>query len=730
MLPLLYLALFWLLCSGVGYGPCLLLPGRWRRDRLLMMPVAGAGLLILATSVASYAGLPMRSSAPLIAGGGLLVSAGSVWLAWRWPAPAVAWRSDAFVHAIGFTAACSLLVSLFLYRAWDPYSDAFTYMTIADYLQDHGAFAIADPGAHHPALTQVATYQHHGYRMGANFLLALFTALVRAPYAFDVYLPAVALAVWLGVPGFWLLCRRALAFRPTEARFATVLFGLHLGVPIPNALLGFMPQTFGLALVFPLMVWQVRATSRRHRVGLILAAGLMYAIALITYPEILPFVVAAIACCYAWRVAVGRLGVRDALTGMVAPGLIGLLLAPVAAANFVSALRMQAGALVGWDVRLSLFDYLSILSGFRSMLIPTTQPPGLKHALLRVAVLGAVAVVGYGMFTMRPTTRQRFACLSLPFTVGLVLFGLFGANPWNPAEYGHPWHAYKLMTYGFFLFAALWGLGLASLWRGGGLFRLAALVELGVFVAFFPVATTILATRNATAMRQFTGMAADPVAEYRRLPELLAHLPSDMPINLVMPPETLKHRQIVAYFLARRPVIADWSNDGYIWPNLAPANRALPIDPGYPSLVYTPAPGQPKAANLVYQRGGTTLTASFGNDWYGVEVDGPDSWRWLEREGRIDLDLPTAGWLTFKADVSVIGGPRTITVAVAGRPDLEEKYALPQQWFAPFTSRRIHLAAGHYTVTVAADGPATVMAPTDPRVVRIGLRNVTWALVP
>jgi hypothetical protein len=155
------------------------------------------------------------------------------------------------------------------------------------------------------------------------------------------------------------------------------------------------------------------------------------------------------------------------------------------------------------------------------------------------------------------------------------------------------------------------------------------------------------------------------------------------------------------------------------------------MDPTYPSLVYTPVGGEPKAANLVYQPAGTTLTASFGNGWHGVEVDGPNSWRWLEQAGQIDLVLPAGGWLTFKADVTVIGArPRTITVAVAGRPELEEKYTLPQQWFAPFTSRRIHLAAGRYMLTIAADGPATVMAPSDPRVVRIGLRNVTWSLAP
>jgi hypothetical protein len=722
--------LFWLLCCLVGYGTALLvLPPHLRRDRLVMMPVVGAGALLWLSAGASYVGLPMQRAAPLIVLAGLSLSAAGVWSARGRPMPAASWRNALFVHGLSAAAAASVLASVVLYRAWDPYNDAFTYVAIGDYLLGHGYFTPADPGAHHPVLTQIALYQRAGYRMGSNFLLAFFAGLVRATYTLDVFPSVQALALALGVPGFWLLCRRALQLRPLATGLACVIYALHVGVPIPNALQGFMPQTLGMAFVFPLIAWQVQATGRRHRVRRVLAAGLMCALGLLTYPEILPFIVAAVGCWFLWRLVTGRLRFADALVGAVGPWVVGSLLAPVAAVSFLSVIVRQAGSLVGADVHLSLFDYLSMLTGFRSVMMPATQPPGLRYGLLRVAVVAATAIALYGAFTMRPGPRRRLVCLSLPFALGLVAFGLFGVNPWNPAEYGQPWNTYKLVTYAFFLFAAVWGLGLAELWSRGGPFRLSAFAMLGAFVLFFPVATHYLAGRAAASMRRFTGVEDDPIAEYKRLPALLAQLPPDSPVNLLVPGEANRHRQLVAYFL-RRPVIADWSDDVYIWPHLAPANRALSIDPAYPTLAYLPAAGRPLAARLVYQPPGSSLLTVFGEGWHALETDGESSWRWLERDGELVLTAPRAGGLVLQADVAVVGAPqRVLTLSIVGRPDLDGRYPLPQQWFTPFTSRRIDLPAGRYIVRIAADGPAQPMSATDTRVARVGLRNTRWSLL-
>src|ERR1019366_9327217 len=113
-----------------------------------------------------------------------------------------------------------------------------------------------------------------------------------------------------------------------------------------------------------------------------------------------------------------------------------------------------------------------------------------------------------------------------------------------------------------------------ALWRQRLLIlRIVAVGQVAVFIGFVPIASLDTARRSTEDMRQLTGVVEDPLAEYKRLPHVLADVPPDTPVNLVIPTEALKHRQMVAYFL-RRPVIADWSDDVYLG-NLDPAYRNL-----------------------------------------------------------------------------------------------------------------------------------------------------------
>lgn len=381
MLSLFLLLSLWVISAAIGLGATsLMLPRRAQRDRLLFAPVFGVGLISLLSGAASYAGWSMRSAVPLVGVALALVAvAGAV----RFRAQGVRdeYRAAAWTHAVGFAAALSVLTGVLFLGVWDPYSDAFTYVAIADHLQTHAHFDPVDPGAYQPLLTQMAIYQQLGFRMGTNFLLAFVTAAFRMPYAFDMYIPVLALGVWIAVPGVWLLCRRVLLLSGRHSGLAALLYGLHVGVPISNALWGFLPQAFGMALMFPVIVLHVRATSRRQRGRALLSAGLLWGVLLLTYPEMLPFVIAAVGACYASRLFLGRLSWPDAFVAGGVPLVLGAAVAPLAAASFVELLRIQAGVVVGQDSHLTLFDYLGVLAGFRTPSLPLTQLAEFRSAV-------------------------------------------------------------------------------------------------------------------------------------------------------------------------------------------------------------------------------------------------------------------------------------------------------------------------------------------------------------
>jgi|GEM_PF-6601450 len=713
----------WAVCCLVGYGiVCLLLPRRWDRERLLLTPVFGAGGIILLSSFLSYAGAGMRLAAPLVTALGGAVSAFVYISGYRDSRRISGWPAAVYSHLLGSLVGGAALVSVFLFNAWNPYNDAFTSVSIADYLLDRSFFTAADPGAHQPVLTQMLLYQRLGLRMGSNFLLSFFTGLLRREFSFDVYMPTLALGLWLAVPGFWVLCRRALFLSPRASVLAIAFYSLNFSVPIANALFGFMPQTWGMVFLFPLISLFLRATTRLERNRMVLSAGVMGALLLFTYMEILPFALGAVGAAYLYRLAWGRLRLKDALFTSLGFALFAAVLAPVAAWKLPTAMKVQISAVVGWDVKFNIGDYLSMLAGYRSFFQGQTSV-----FFLIISILTS-AIVLYAFIAGPSRNRRQFLSLSLIFLLALCWFALLTANPWNPGERGQPWSTYKVVTYTFFLFAAMYGLGLSMLWGKRGWIRFGAAGLMAVYIFSFPVTALKTAGANAAAMRQFTGVKENPIAEYKRIRQVLSGLPPQTPVNLLFPPEAQKHRQMTAYFL-RRPVIADWRDDGYIWPWFSPPYRSQPLDLSYPILAYRPFDPKRVVANLALTRRAQIMT-DLGAGWHGHEQDAHNWWRWLEQQGEILVFLPENSKFELRGEIAVIGSPRrTLTIRVEGRPELTVNRTLAESWFTPFSPVEIDLPRGKHKILISADGPVARMGQ-DPRNVRMGVRNLTCVALP
>ena len=708
----------WAACCLVGYGlVCLLLPRRWHRERLLLMPVFGAGGIILLSSFMSYAGAGMRLATPIIFALGVAVSAAVYISNSRASRSFLGWPAAIYTNLIGFIAGVAALASVILYNAWNPYHDAFTYVSIADYLLDKSFFTPADPGAYKPVLSQMLLYQRLGLRMGSNFLLAFFAAFFRREFSFDVYMPTLALGLWLAIPGFWVSCKRGLFLSHLVRVLATAFYALNFSIPIANALSGFMSQTWGMVFLFPMLPLYLRSATHLDRKRMLISAGVMGALLLFTYTEIFPFVFAAIGISYLYRLGFGKLRLKNGLISFFGASLLAVLLTPVSAWKFPTAMVTQISAVVGWDVKFKIWDYLSMMAGFRSFFQKEASP-----FLFFISIL-TLEVVVYALIAGPRRTRRQVVSLSLIFLLALGWFALFVANPWNPNERGQPWSTYKLMTYSFFLFAAMYGLGLGMLWKKKRWVRIGVAGLVGVHIFIFSVTTFKAAASNVMGMRELTGVEGDPIAEYKRIRQVLSDLPPETPVNLVFPTEAHKHRQMTAYFL-RRPVIANWMDDEYIWPHLPPTYRSLPINFSYPILAYKPFEPKRTVANLVLDREPQILML-MGSGWYGWEHDAQGWWRWLEGEGEVLVFLPKPSRVRLQGEIVVVGAPhRTLTIRVEGRPDLSIKRTLGECWFTPFSPIELDLSPGIHKILLSADGPVARMGQ-DHRNVRIGVRNLS-----
>jgi hypothetical protein len=722
----------WLLYCAIGVGiASLVLPITWRRERVMLAPAFGAAVIILFASTLSYLGMSMQRAAPLANMLALAVSATGARRAWEARhLDARHWKATLLVNALGFAAAASAVLSVLLYHAWSPYNDAFTYISIADHLQGHSYFEPSIPTATEPLLTQIWLYKTVGLRMGSSFLLAFATALFKGSYSFDFYLPVLATALWASVPAFWVFCRRVLILSHRACMFAACVYALHVGITVGNALEGFQPQAWGTTFFFSYLTLHVRAADGRWRSRLMVAAGLFGAMLLLTYSEFVPFALVAAGSCYLSRIYFGRLRLSRAIVPGVVPILMSAAVTPVAALNFLPSVRIQFGAVVGADLPLGLFDYVGLLSGYRSMTRSILMSPGLAGLACRLASIAAVTTATYAVFQLRARTTRQMMFVGAVFVAAVLWFSVGAANPWREGQIGQPWSTYKAVTYAFFLFAALWGAGLAALLAGSRLQRVLALGQLAALIVFFTAASIVTARLISQEVRTFTGDVADPIVEYKRIGTLVARTPANQPVNLLIPDSAWRHRQIVAYFL-RRPVVADWSRDPYIGTYLPKSGHNQQLDPQFPTLALVP-PGTPDSVARLQLLDTTSIVdTTFGDGWYVEERDKSDWWRWVYEHGTMSVRVRRPGWLSMTTDLAIIGASaRNVSITFAEAPDKNRSFQVPGQWFTPFTVDRIHVEAGLYQITIAADGPAIPGNETDPRLLRFAVRNLRWTLEP
>lgn len=147
------------------------------------------------------------------------------------------------------TASLPILMPVLQFGCYNPFTDIFTYLVHAQWLQTHPFSYIATPSNFYPATTQITMYQQQGFRMGASFFLAFIQGLFQFSWSYDAYPIAVCVAFTSGC-----LLIAGLIFQISQTSRATSLFLSLLTVCLPNGFLfgaqwGFFPQTFGLTFM-------------------------------------------------------------------------------------------------------------------------------------------------------------------------------------------------------------------------------------------------------------------------------------------------------------------------------------------------------------------------------------------------------------------------------------------------------------------------------------------------
>jgi hypothetical protein len=560
-------------------------------------------------------------------------------------------RSELVRHLIivglfGLLCGTSVLAPLYVSGAINAHNDTFTYLAHGDWLQQH-AFAAQIPADKvTPAATQVLMYQLNGFRMGASFLLAFFQAVLNIRWSYEIY-PAVVITAMaacclaIGFPIAELLGR--LRWRVRLALLALPSFSL--GGLVFGANQGFLPQTIGLtmaaAAIFATGAALTGISSERRGVGSIVAAALPVAVllaaAIFSYSEIAPFLVAAIGLsglfCAIWSGAWRNVCIFGCVVALLT-----VMLTNFELLRTYHSLRTQVGAVVGSPVDWSLLRFVAHAAGIQAGAWdnPNFTYFGIGWGLiLAVVVVSNFRSISWGSTGSVGSLLIPVLVLLLSFFCGLIYFRYVAVSPF-PVGRGQSWSQFKLMEWAHpFVTVLVLAILVNFLTHSRKSYRRFVLVLLAA-AALGSCYVGILRTRDM--MRQYENVA-DVDAFYKNFREaVFTNCPRKASIYLALGGSDHKFRQLVSTFLTDRALKGDWSDDGYAAPYMPPdqlhsslVEGDCLVEPSHRTVSSMPAMVIGPVRIGIFD-GSYKLPITSAEGAFEEESDGPNSWRWIERE--------------------------------------------------------------------------------------------------
>lgn len=486
-----------------------------------------------------------------------------------------------------FAGALALLPTL-IYQAGFPYGDEYTYISIADYLLDHSYRMPVEMDQYSPWLTQIYLYQTAGFRMGAQFLLSLWTAIFQQSYSIFLYGPVSGLSLCLYGAAVWQFTEQIGEMSRDKVCYGVIFSVFNIPFAVWSAIFGFLPQLTGLAYMVASLGQIIRLLRGRQPFKAVdCAEGVLYIAAMaLSYSEIVPFFVLFVVALYFWENRTQK-GWKKTFALLSLTAFISLAVLGKYAVDMIKALTLQFGAVVGAAQTLNWFSYIACWLSSAPVQYSFSMGgyPPVVHLFFVCLTCVLFSLLVFGVIRNRDHQKMQHlktgAVLCIPLAALLVYFAIIATNPFGTG-YGNTWSLYKLAQYVFPLIGCFLFPYFADVFAGKGRIRKTLLVLFPVGFCVMGICNAANYSQSVTAsMRQYTNGAENPLFAYIEFAE--KYKDETRTINLCNLP--MEHRKVLTYFMRSNRLASDWSSDGYFSSNPYPDPT---IDSEGIFLVYNP----------------------------------------------------------------------------------------------------------------------------------------------
>ena len=545
-------------------------------------------------------------------------------------------RKDCILFLFCMGAGILALMPMVLYHASNPYADGYTYVSIADYLIEHGYGINAELDPYSPWLTQVVLYQKYGLRIGAQLFLAFWSVIFSQHYSIVLLSPISGFGIcFLGVCVWYYHTHREDADQ-RNIIYAIVFSAFNSSIIIWSAVTGFIPQLFGLALII-IALCSFKETMIKGTLTKYIESGFIIAALCICYSEIVPFFALMVFAIYVLESHRKGKWAYHFKTSIIIAIISVIIMGPYIFDMF-RALIMQLKAVVGSYQEM---DWLSVVSWLLSSVpVQYRFTTGDQNQIIYIGItllLVMLLLFGYRRNTYEKKKQEicEGIIISIPFLLMLIYFEYIAANPFGPGI-GNTWSIYKLAQYVVIIPICYLFMYFGDVFRGNSIIKRILTFSLPLCFICMSIVYTVNFSYSVTrSMFNYTGTKTkEPITEYIELGEKYKN--EDKIINLIGMP--LQQRKLITYFLHENKLASDWSSDNYF--SAFESN----MDPPYAQdgITLISDPNNPDALAGIVEVSIDGKTRIDGIDGVGsLEQSDTETWSWNQQRSTYLITRPS-----------------------------------------------------------------------------------------
>lgn len=662
------------------------------------------------------------------------------------------WRDGLQMGVFSVLGALPIFSPLLRYGAYNPLTDIFTYLAQGQWLQHHAFAEKVITSGYYPALTQVASYQASGCRMGGTFFLAYVQSLFGLSWSYDAYMPTVALGFICGCLAIGGMIRQIVPVKRVIVLALALLPCLLTNGFIFGAEWGFFPQTYGLAFaaaigaLFPgILTHWIQIPQLNFRcIFFVLPLAISTAGLLLAYNESFPLFAIAmglfvlIVGCFAIE-KISRLG-----SFLVVYAFETLLLVNYESIrifkNVYQTVSISHGfGDIGWPVLWHPIQFLAFAFGLKSPFSHHLFSVDTFISMVLMPVLLIAMLIVLFQWT-KAYPKRRIALLFVGcIELVLLLLGLkfrYLVPNKSVLEVGHTFLQFKLAKYAAPFSLALLGAFVAIAWYKLKSYRRYLIYLYGITLTmglYWHV--WIVSERFTEPFLSATKSKHHPFDVLLSLRHAVAETSPEKVIHVQLGSTQSKLRQMVAYVLYDRKISSDYRDDGYILGHLPLSDVNMPIEGASELIVMKEPAGD---INLNHQIVGPFVVQKppfhyllMGQQEGGYPTESNklgDSWNWVNHAMNIPFSIigdcasvkikfnlevphPPSGFqIVLKSEAGTLLATYVILV------DTEKKY---------FESPEIMLHKNkHLILHIETDGQAMRLSKADGREAAFMIKNV------